>query len=92
MNEVWESLSPEEKNKFVEDSKIYLDAIGFQVKTKYLLSFSSCAIEGNKLGEYYAPILRDYIDGKPVEDLPLVGLALTIRNFEKEKISEILGE
>lgn len=47
-------------------------------------SFSSCAIEGNRLGEICSETLRRFMNGEPVSDRYIVCLAWTIRDM-KEK-------
>lgn len=46
-------------------------------------SFSSCAIEGNRLAEICAETLRRVMNGEPVSDRYILGLAWAMRT-EKE--------
>jgi hypothetical protein len=48
----------------------YLNALGFQEKQDFLLTFSSLALEGNRLAEVCYGALRRIIDGQPVSDGP----------------------
>lgn len=54
----------------------------------YLDAFSSCSIEGNRLGEICAETLRRLLHSEPVSDRYLLGLAWAIRDIrdnEKNK-------
>lgn len=54
-------------------------------------SFSSCAIEGNRLAEICSETLNRLLTGKPVSDRHLLGLAwaiLDIQNKMKKKIKK----
>lgn len=51
----------------------------------YSEAFSSCAIEGNRLGEICAETLRRIMHGEPVSDRYLLGLAWAIRDKEDKK-------
>ena len=46
-------------------------------------SFSSCAIEGNRLAEVCAETLNRIMHSKPVSDRYLLGLAWVMRNGNK---------
>ena len=50
--------------------------------TMWLESFSSCAIEGNRLAEVCGETLRRLLNGEPVSDRYLLGLYCTIREGE----------
>jgi hypothetical protein len=60
----------------------YLNAIGFQEKQDLLLTFSSLALEGNRLAEICYGTLRRIIDGEPVSDLYVLGLAWEINSMK----------
>lgn len=51
-------------------------------------AFSSCAIEGNRLGEVCAGTLRRLMNHEPVSDRYLLGLAWTLMSFKKDKEKE----
>lgn len=62
-------------------------SLGFAEMAIWLESFSSCAIEGNRLAEVCAETLNRIMQKKPVGERYVLGLAWTIfhSNFEKEK-------
>lgn len=55
-------------------------------------SFSSCAIEGNRMAEVCAETLRRLLDKEPVSDRYLLGLAWTIRDMEEMRNEDSEGE
>lgn len=67
------------------DAKDYLAKLGPEKLMMYLEAYSSCAIEGNRLGEICAETLDRLIHGKPVSDRYILGLAFSIRNMEEKK-------
>ena len=60
----------------------YLNTLSFQEKQDFLLTFSSLAIEGNRLAEICYGTLRRIIDGQPVSDRYLLGLAWQINSMK----------
>ena len=56
----------------------YLNALSFEEKENFLLTFSSLALEGNRLAEICYGTLRRIIDRQPVSDRYLLGLAWEI--------------
>lgn len=48
-----------------------------------LESFSSCAIESNRLAEICAETLRRLLHGEPVSDRYLLGLAWSLRDMKE---------
>ncbi|PZR93914.1 MAG: hypothetical protein DLM68_00285 [Hyphomicrobiales bacterium] len=63
----------------------YLTALGFQEKQDFLLTFSSLALEGNRLAEICYGTLRRIIDGEPVSDRYLLGLAWEINSIKTRR-------
>lgn len=63
----------------------YLRSIPFEKLLIYQESFSSCAIEDNRLGQICAETLRRLMNKEPVSDRYLLGLAWVIRNMEVKK-------
>jgi hypothetical protein len=62
----------------------YLNALTFGDKQNFLLLFSSLAVEGNRLAEICYGTLRRLIDGEPVSDRYLLGLAWEINSIKRE--------
>lgn len=62
----------------------YLHSLGMSKLLLYLESFSSCAIEGNRLAEVCAGTLRRFVYSETYSDRYLLGLAWTIRNIEEK--------
>jgi hypothetical protein len=58
------------------------DSRDFDEKQDFLLTFSSLAIEGNRLAEVCYGTLRRMIDGQPVSDRYLLGLAWEINRMK----------
>ncbi len=68
-------------------SKVALAWLRSQPREELMMwqeSFSSCAIEGNRLAEVCSETLRRLIDHKPVSDRYLLGLAWAMR-FKEER-------
>lgn len=66
-------------------AKEYILSLGPGKLSQWLESFSSCAIEGNRLGEICGETLDRLITGKPVSDRYLLGLAWTLKEMEDER-------
>ncbi len=60
----------------------YVKSLGFEELLRWQESFSSCAIEGNRIGEICAETLRRIMDHEPVSDRYLLGLAWMMRDGE----------
>ena len=58
----------------------------------WLESFSSCAIEGNKLGEVCAETLQRLLRAAPVSDRYLLGLAWTMQQGIPKKAKKKKGK
>jgi hypothetical protein len=63
-------------------AKEYLFSLGVEKLFVYQSSYSSCAIEGNRLAEICSETLSRLLSGKPVSDRYLLGLAWSIREME----------
>ncbi len=63
----------------------YIAGIPYDRLMLYLGSFSSVAIEGNRLAEVCAETLRRVLDHEPFSDRYLLGLAWTIRDMEDQR-------
>lgn len=61
----------------------YIAQLGFQKCVMYLESFASCAIEGNRLSEICLGTLERLMNGRPVSDRYVLGLAWTIQEIER---------
>lgn len=55
----------------------------------WLESFYSCAIEGNRSAEVCASTLRRLLDGAPVSDRYLLGLAWTMRDIKEKEVASV---
>jgi hypothetical protein len=61
----------------------YIAGIPVEKLYTYMESFSSCAIEGNRLAEVCAETLRRLMDRRPVSDRYVMGLAWAIWEMER---------
>lgn len=59
-------------------AKRIIGGLSFEDAQMWLGAFASCAIEGNRMGEVCGETLRRILDGEPVSDRYLMGLALAI--------------
>ena len=78
------TLDPTEPHPAAFTAKEYVVGLGLQKLMTYLEAFSSCAIEGNRLGEICSETLNRMMKGEPVSDRYLLGLAWAIRNMEEK--------
>ena len=67
------------------NAKIYISSFSIAKLQIILESFSSCAIEGNRLAEICAETLHRLLEGKPVSDRYILGLAWTIKYIQNEE-------
>ncbi len=77
------TLESGEPHPSAQNALDYLKNLGVEKLSIYLESFSSCSIEGNRLGEICSETLNRIINGKPVSDRYVMGLAWSIRNMEE---------
>ena len=68
-----------ESHPAATEAMAYLREMGLKDLMKWQEAFSSCAIEGNRLGEVCSETLRRLMRNEPVSDRYLLGLAWTIR-------------
>lgn len=61
----------------------YLNSLGVLKLMQYQESFSSCAIEGNRLAEICSETLSRVLNKDKLSDRYLLGLAWTIRSMEE---------
>ena len=64
----------------------YVRSIPYIELAIYQESFSSCAIEGNRLAEVCSETLNRLLTNQSVSDRYLLGLAWTIRDLEEDKL------
>lgn len=63
----------------------YIRSLGYVKLAQVLESLASCAIEDNRLAEICGETLRRVIEGEPVSDRYLLGLAWVIKEMEDEE-------
>lgn len=86
MSEERGTLAPTEPHPSSQSAMSYIKGKFYDNKlNNYQEAFSSCAIEGNRLGEICAETMRRIMHGKPVSDRYLLGLAWAIRDMEDKK-------
>ena len=80
-------LNPTEPHPVAQSALEYVVNFAADMKKASILmeSFSSCAIEGNRLGEICSETLNRVIMNQPVSDRYILGLAWFIRNMEDEE-------
>ena len=69
------TLNANEPHPAIESAKTYIASLGFEKLYLYLESFSSCAIENNRLGEICAETLRRYLAHEPISDRYFFGIS-----------------
>lgn len=80
------TLEPTESHPAAYSALEYLQSVPYTDLCIWQESFSSNAIEGNRLGEICSETLYRLMHGKTVSDRYLLGLAWVIRNGrEKDK-------
>ena len=79
------SLKDGEAHPAAHGALEYLNALSFEERQDFLLTFSSLAIEGNRLAEVCFGTLRRLIDGEPVSDRYLLGLAWEIKSIVERR-------
>ena len=81
------TLNEKEPHPSAYSAMAYVKGLGFAKLTTYLEAFSSCAIEGNRLGEICSTTLDRLLKGEPVSDRYILGLAWSIRSMEEKDIN-----
>ena len=80
--EVRGTLEVGEPHPSAQGALDYVTHLGYFKLNTYLEAFSSCAIEGNRLGEICSETLDRVLKGESVSDRYILGLAWAIRNME----------
>ena len=75
-------LAPGEPHPAAMSALRYVQGLGLQKQMLYMSAFSSCGIEGNRLGEVCSETLRRVMNGGPVSDRYVLGLAWAIKEME----------
>jgi hypothetical protein len=79
------SLKDGEAHPAAHSALEYLHALSFEQRQDFLITFSSLAIEGNRLAEVCYGTLQRLIDGEPVSDRYLLGLAWQIKSMADDR-------
>lgn len=79
------SLKDGEPHPAAQAALQYLNALSLGEQQDFLLIFSSLALEGNRLAEVCYGTLRRIIDGEPVSDRYVLGLAWEIQAIKQKK-------
>ena len=77
-----DSLDTNEPHPSAYSAKEYIVSLGARRISLYLESFSSCAIEGDRMAEICAATLNRLMRGQPVSDRYVLGLAWQIKQME----------
>lgn len=83
-----ETLKPKEPHPASASAINYIKSINIDRLFQYLESFSSCAIENNRLAEICYGTLNRILNNEPVSDRYLLGLAWTIKTMEDKESKE----
>lgn len=73
------TLNPGEYHPAADSAAKWLRSLSYHELSIWLESFSSCAIEANRLAELCAETLNRFITGEDVSDRYLLALAWTMR-------------
>ena len=76
------TLGEKEVHPEAHDALSFVMGLGLHKLSMYQESFSSCAIEGNRLGEICSETLHRIMVGEPVSDRYIFGLAWAIKRME----------
>ena len=79
-NTPWGQLNPGEAHPAAYDARRWLAEQDPAELLMWSEAFASCAIEGNRLAEVCGETLRRLLNGEPVSDRYLLGLAWNIRD------------
>lgn len=66
------------------EAKSYIQSLGAEKLLKYREAFASCAIESNRLGEICGETLNRMMNGLPVSDRYVLGLAWSLKSMEEK--------
>jgi hypothetical protein len=81
------TLRPGEPHPAAQAAAAYVLGLGIGTLMVYLEAFSSCAIEGNRIGEICSETLDRLMRGEPVSDRYVLGLAWQIREMREKEHS-----
>lgn len=79
------TLGEKESHPIAQSAREYVLGLGLHKLALYQESFSSCAIEGNRLGEVCSETLHRLLVGQPVSDRYILGLAWAVKSMEDDK-------
>lgn len=79
------TLKEKEYHPAADSAMTYIKSLGVEQLSMCMESFSSCAIEGNRLAEVCSETLHRVMTGESVSDRYLLGLAWTIKRMEDKK-------
>lgn len=80
------TLAVGEPHPIAENALADIMGLGLNKLALYQESFSSCAIEGNRLGEVCGETLHRIMAGKPVSDRYILGLYCALKRMEEKDI------
>jgi len=88
MSEERGTLEPTEWHPAADSALRFIKSHGIQELSMLLESYSSCAIEGNRLAEVCAETLDRAMSGKPVSDRYLLGLAWNMKEMSDARVQK----
>jgi hypothetical protein len=80
-----DTLEPNEPHPSFSSALTYLNSFNLDKLLMYLSAFSSCAIEGNRLGEICAGTLDRFLKKEPISDRYLLGLVWAIKEIQEKE-------
>jgi hypothetical protein len=89
------TLEEKEVHPEAHNALRFVLGLGLQRLAMYQEAFSSCAIEGNRLGEICSETLHRMTVGEPVSDRYILGLAWAIKRMEEtahKNLGKIFGK
>lgn len=87
-----DTLSDKEYHPSARFAYYWLKGRDFAELATWLESFTSVAIEGNRLAEICAGTLQRFLRGEPVSDRYLLGLVYAMRFIEEKVVDKVGGE
>lgn len=79
------TLKEDEPHPAAYLAKRYVHSFSIHELFGFLEAFSSCAIEGNRLGEICGETLRRILNSEPVSDRYMLGLAWAIKDIKERE-------
>lgn len=83
------TLEGNEPHPSVYTAMKYVHSFSIHELFSFLEAFSSCAIEGNRLGEICSATLRRILNSEPVSDRYMLGLAWAIKGIKEREDGEL---